>query len=137
MHPIHFYSYIIVTICISGSCIHQSLREDDYGESYRAGDIIGCYIRLDDVDPMTNNEIRFFKNGIDQGVAFTGFAMGLYFPAVSIYMKVGEFICYLFVIFLLAKTLKLTTEIFQRFIDFLCVLTVIKNYAIVRIKYTN
>ena len=52
--------------------------------------MIGCYIRLDDFDPMRNNEMRFYKNGRCQGVAFTGFAMGLYFPAVSVYMKVTK-----------------------------------------------
>ncbi|CAN0036101.1 unnamed protein product [Pylaiella littoralis] len=32
------------------------------------------------------NEIRFFKNGRDQGVAFSGIKPGTYFPAVSLYM---------------------------------------------------
>lgn len=56
------------------------------------GDVIGCYIRLDDLDPIRNNVMQFFKNGHCQGVAFTGFAMGLYFPAVSVYMKVRQLV---------------------------------------------
>lgn len=73
----------------SGAKVHASLREDDYGESYSEGDVIGCFIRLDETNSQ-NNEIRFFKNGKAQGVAYQGSMIetGIYFPAVSIYMAV-------------------------------------------------
>jgi hypothetical protein len=34
-----------------------------------------------------NNQIRFFKNGVDQGVAFKGADVpkGIYYPAISLY----------------------------------------------------
>lgn len=72
-----------------GSKIHASMRNDKYGEPFSKGDVIGCYIRLDSETPDAN-EMRFFKNGIDQGVAFKGkeISPGVFFPAVSTYMKV-------------------------------------------------
>ena len=75
-----------------GSRVHKSQRIDDYGESYSIGDVIGCYISLDD-NPQ-NNKIIFFKNGIEQGIAFFGEEIppGVYFPAVSLYMKVGFYL---------------------------------------------
>lgn len=38
------------------------------------------------------NQMRFFKNGKDQGIAYSGkdLPSGVYFPAVSLYMKVSE-----------------------------------------------
>lgn len=74
-----------------GSKVHDSLRHDNYGESYTIGDIIGCYIRLDDYN-ANNNQIIFYKNGCDQGVAYSGSEIpkGIYFPALSIYMKVKQ-----------------------------------------------
>jgi hypothetical protein len=71
---------------ISGSKIHNSLREDDYGDSFEPGDVIGCFISLDRADPR-GNEIRFVKNGVDQGTAYRGSSIvsGMYFPAVSVY----------------------------------------------------
>ena len=76
-------------VWLQGASVHASARNDLYGQSFAAGDVIGCYISLNDLDPL-RNEIRFFKNGVDQGVAFAGaiIASGVYFPAVSIYMKV-------------------------------------------------
>ena len=40
-----------------------------------------------DLEEISNNEIRFFKNGKDQGVAFRGdeIPMGVYFPAIAVY----------------------------------------------------
>lgn len=76
----------------TGSQVHRSLRVDHYGESYRDGDVIGCYLKL--VEEVSMNEIRFFKNGIDQGVAYSGeeIPSSVYFPAISLYMKVGPFL---------------------------------------------
>ena len=74
----------------TGSKIHCSNRDDNYGSSFGPGDIIGCYLFLDDQNPLTN-QMRFFKNGKDQGIAYSGKELppGVYFPAVSVYMKVS------------------------------------------------
>jgi len=71
---------------INGSKVHDGIRDDIYGESFGPGDIIGCCINLDDGAPE-NNQIRFFKNGKDQGIAFRGIeiAQGIYYPAISLY----------------------------------------------------
>jgi hypothetical protein len=71
-----------------GSRVHDSVRIDNYGAAYGEGDIIGCSIRLDEFDP-NNNEIRYFVNGKDQGVAFKGLEIprAMFFPAISLYMK--------------------------------------------------
>lgn len=46
--------------------------------------------KLDPTKPgikiVQGSEIRFFKNGIDQGVAFRNVYEGTYYPAVSLYM---------------------------------------------------
>lgn len=80
-HDIHGYSYRDT----SGSKINNSTRDDDYGESFGPGDIIGLYLKMDleEVD----NEMRFFKNGKDQGVAFRGkdIPLGVYYPAIAVY----------------------------------------------------
>jgi hypothetical protein len=78
-----------------GSKVHNSIREDKYGESYAPGDVVGCFIKLDDTNE-NNNEIRFFKNGKCQGVAYSGniITTAIYFPAVSIYMKVNLFVIF-------------------------------------------
>ena len=55
---------------INGSKCNNSKRIDNYGDSYSVGDVIGCLIKLN-ADPKLN-EMRFFKNGIDQGVAYSG-----------------------------------------------------------------
>ena len=70
--------------------MHKSVRVDNYGESFGVGDIIGCFIHLGDEQNTNSNRISFFKNGVDQGVAFSGSEIpsGVYFPAVSLYMKV-------------------------------------------------
>jgi Set1/Ash2 histone methyltransferase complex subunit ASH2 len=73
----------------AGSKIHRSIRTDHYGASFQAGDVVGCHIALFE-DPSLN-KISFYKNGVDQGVAFSGAEIpsGVYFPAVSLYMKVS------------------------------------------------
>jgi len=50
---------------ISGSTLHKGVRTDGYGDSYGPGDIIGCFLNLDPGN-VTNNQMRFFKNGVDQ-----------------------------------------------------------------------
>jgi hypothetical protein len=71
--------------------VHSSSRDDEYGKPFGPGDIIGCYLFLDDQNPLTN-QIRFFKNGKDQGIAYNGKELpsGVYFPAISLYMKVSD-----------------------------------------------
>jgi len=72
---------------ISGSKSHNSIRNDSFGESFGCGDIVGCFLSLDQHD-CSSNEMRFFKNGRDQGVAFSGKEIPkgfVYFPAISLY----------------------------------------------------
>ena len=64
-----------------GSAVHRSIRDDDYGETFGAGDVIGSMISLTVLappEPVQSTEappdpvegtIRFFKNGKDLGVA--------------------------------------------------------------------
>jgi hypothetical protein len=61
---------------------------DHYGEAYGPGDVVGCHIAL--FDDVTQNKISFFKNGVNQGAAFSGAEItpGIYYPAVSLYMQV-------------------------------------------------
>ena len=70
----------------SGSKVHSSHRIDNYGEAFGPGDIIGMYLYLD-IDDSSNNQMRFFKNGKDQGIAYKGkeIPQGVYFPAVSVF----------------------------------------------------
>ena len=77
-------------ILLSGSKVHSSNRDDNYGSAFGTGDIIGCYLFLDDQNPLTN-QMRFFKNGKDQGIAYNGKELpsGVYFPALSLYMEVS------------------------------------------------
>mmetsp|Transcript_16931 Transcript_16931/g.22384 ORF Transcript_16931/g.22384 Transcript_16931/m.22384 type:complete len:303 (+) Transcript_16931:76-984(+) len=99
---------------IAGSKVHQSLRHDNYGEEYgyseeiEHGDIVGFLIYLpprpkaeaDELSPSANessdstntvpnmpstSHIRFYKNGIDQGIAYENIPEGTYYPAVSLY----------------------------------------------------
>lgn len=85
--------YSAVYLIATGSKVHCSNRDDNYGSSFGPGDIIGCYLFLDDQNPLTN-QMRFFKNGKDQGIAYSGKELppGVYFPAVSVYMKVSFFL---------------------------------------------
>jgi Set1/Ash2 histone methyltransferase complex subunit ASH2 len=98
--------------CI-GSKVHGGVRDDKYGSSFGAGDIIGCFLHLDDQNVRSmscddslvlfsctcvlrimctqpgNNQMRFFKNGVDQGIAYQGKQVesGIYFPAISLYKQ--------------------------------------------------
>jgi Set1/Ash2 histone methyltransferase complex subunit ASH2 len=87
--PVGYDKYSFGYRDIQGSKIHNSIRIDNYGDSYHIGDVIGCYIYLDDVIPK-NNIMKFYKNGNDQGIAFKGneIPTGIYFPSISVYMKV-------------------------------------------------
>lgn len=78
----------------AGSKSHKSQRVDHYGEPYQPGDVIGCHIALN--EDVSLNSMSFYRNGVDQGVAYRGadIPAGIYFPAVSLYMKVT--ITYLF-----------------------------------------
>ena len=69
---------------MAGSKVNNSIRLDHYGEAFGPGDIIGCYLRLCQAD-SSKNEIRFFKNGKDQGVAYKEIPSGIFFPAVSLF----------------------------------------------------
>ncbi len=86
--PVGFDKYSFGYRDIGGSKVHNSTRDDNYGESFGPGDIIGCFIYLDDTD-ANNNQMRFFKNGKDQGVAYKGkdIPTSVYFPAISLYLK--------------------------------------------------
>lgn len=70
--------------------MHKSQRVDHYGEAYLPGDVVGCHIALFE-DPAQNS-MSFYRNGADQGVAFSGAEIpsGIYFPAVSLYMQVRK-----------------------------------------------
>lgn len=85
--PVGYDNYSFGYRDIGGSKVHKGVRDDKYGEEYGPGDIIGCYLHLDDKD-IARNQMRFFKNGKDQGLAFSGkdIPPGVYFPAVSLYM---------------------------------------------------
>lgn len=73
---------------VNGSKVHDSIRQDNYGEQFGPGDVIGCLLVLDDFNPSLNI-MRFFKNGVDQGVAFKGkdITSGIYFPAISLFQE--------------------------------------------------
>ncbi|KAI8607866.1 concanavalin A-like lectin/glucanase domain-containing protein [Chytriomyces sp. MP71] len=76
---------------------------DQFSYSYRdspeEGDVLGIMITLPTPTDMDNlfrtklmeklpgSEIRYFKNGVDLGVAFTDLYQGKYYPAVSSYMS--------------------------------------------------
>lgn len=87
--PVGFDRYSYGYRDIDGSKVHNSQRVDNYGESYAPGDIVGCYIHLEDTDREAENKMSFFKNGVCQGVCYSGAELpsGVYFPAVSLYMK--------------------------------------------------
>lgn len=75
---------------ILGRTSHARIMEE-YGAPFAEGDIIGCFLNLDTSRPE-DNEIRFFKNGVDQGQAYFGkeIPLGVYFPAVSLYGGVSR-----------------------------------------------
>jgi hypothetical protein len=82
-------SYEVSLSMLVGSQVHRSLRIDNYGEAYGPGDVIGCLIHLDDNEDL--NQISFYKNGVNQGIAYSGkeIPSAVYFPAISIYNQVG------------------------------------------------
>lgn len=48
-------------------------------------------MKLDEFNPE-NSEIRFFKNGVDLGIAYSGLEdipKGVYFPAISLFGMVS------------------------------------------------
>jgi len=55
-----------------------------YGATWTNGDVIGVAYNLDD------NEITFYKNGVSQGVAFTGITSLPVSPAISIFYGSGS-----------------------------------------------
>jgi hypothetical protein len=67
---------------VDGSLCHKSHLKA-YGESWEAEDVIGCYIVQEQLEG--ENQMEFYKNGISQGVAVTGFKTEKYYPAVSLY----------------------------------------------------
>ncbi|KAG5175653.1 concanavalin A-like lectin/glucanase domain-containing protein, partial [Tribonema minus] len=74
---------------LAGSRVHASLRHDGYGAPYGPGDVVGAQIVLagpSDPSGAPTSAIRFFVNGVDQGVAYTALAPAAYLPAVSLYM---------------------------------------------------
>lgn len=87
--PVGFDKFSFGYRDIGGSKVHNSQRADNYGAPYAAGDIVGCFIHLDDPSNQKANKMSFYKNGVDQGVAYSGndVPSGVYFPAVSLYMK--------------------------------------------------
>ena len=80
--PVGYDKFSFAYRDIEGSKVHNSQRVDHYGESFGRGDVIGCYLYITNhteageeegqSQPTRQNEIRFFKNGKDQGVAFSG-----------------------------------------------------------------
>lgn len=60
------------------SKLHESNRQP-YGETYSEGDVVGSLLAFAHV-----NTVRFFRNGVDQGVAFE-VPNALYYPAFSLY----------------------------------------------------
>jgi len=91
--PVGYDKYSFAYRDLAGSKVHNSHRVDHYGEPFGAGDIIGCYLSLSGHgDDLSKNEMRFFKNGKDQGVAYRGDELPsgagwVYYPAVSLYMR--------------------------------------------------
>lgn len=67
---------------VAGSRVHAGNRIDHYGEEFGPGDVIGCLIVL---TGNNRNHIRFFRNGVDQGIAFKRVPDGTYLPAFSLY----------------------------------------------------
>jgi hypothetical protein len=104
----HSYSYRNS----DGAVMHKS-RSRQYGEGFQKDDVIGFFILLTDtnesimeeeevpppptsvsavgkkkivsVDLNTGSQIRFFKNGVPQGIAFESIYKATYYPAVSLF----------------------------------------------------
>jgi hypothetical protein len=97
---------------IGGDVFHDGFSKS-YGGSYKAGDVIGCYIHLPRYDftqteseierfvehgvecewtqekiplvPLKGSFMKFYLNGKDQGIAFADLIVGKYYPAISVY----------------------------------------------------
>ncbi|MBM5802057.1 MAG: hypothetical protein FJ077_14800, partial [Cyanobacteria bacterium K_DeepCast_35m_m2_023] len=55
----------------------NNVSQVSYGASYTAGDTIGVAFDAD------NGSLTFYKNGVSQGVAYSGLAAGTYYPAIG------------------------------------------------------
>lgn len=97
---------------IKGDIFNKNERKD-YGRPYGKGDIIGCLIHLngyevkeyptkieemiqdgkefkfiETYEPILISQgsfIKFYQNGLDQGIAFKDIEAGKYYPAISLY----------------------------------------------------
>mmetsp|Transcript_9520 Transcript_9520/g.21447 ORF Transcript_9520/g.21447 Transcript_9520/m.21447 type:complete len:223 (+) Transcript_9520:244-912(+) len=83
--PVGFDRHSFAYRDVQGSKVHDSDRQS-YGESYGPGDVVGCSLTMNE-DP-SRTRLCFYKNGVSQGVAYSGaeVPLGVYFPAVSLYM---------------------------------------------------
>ena len=105
-YDLNSYSYRDV----NGAVFHESMGRD-YGEPYGPGDVIGVLLTMGDPPGSrrerqrcraangveyiveeerqrivsTGSEMRFFKNGVAQGVAFEGVWAEVYYPAASLF----------------------------------------------------
>jgi hypothetical protein len=78
---------------VDGTKFHQAIGRP-YGDSFGVGDVVGCHLHLPTSSARTAESgvfhpgarISFFKNGVNQGVAFAPLLRGQYFPAVSLFM---------------------------------------------------
>jgi Set1/Ash2 histone methyltransferase complex subunit ASH2 len=61
--PVGFDKFSFGYRDIGGSKLHNSVRVDHYGAPYAAGDIVGCFIHLDDPSNQKANKMCFYKNG--------------------------------------------------------------------------
>ena len=52
-----------------------------YGATYASGDVIGVAFDAD------AGSLTFYKNGVSQGVAYTGLTSGPYFPVIGVYLE--------------------------------------------------
>jgi len=76
----------------SGSKIHNNSRDNSYGSSYAADDIIGTALDLD------NGTLTFYKNNSSQGQAYSGidaslgwgFGQGSYYATNGIVVNFGQ-----------------------------------------------
>lgn len=76
------YSWMYLNL--DGSKWNNS-SSSSYGSSYGIGDVIGIAFDAD------NGNLTFYKNGVSQGVAFTGLTSGPYFYAVGAHSQTAVF----------------------------------------------
>ncbi|XP_073235045.1 set1/Ash2 histone methyltransferase complex subunit ASH2-like isoform X3 [Porites lutea] len=84
-----------------GTRFHES-KGKHYSDGYSSGDVIGFFISLPlnnrrpaeflpptfkdkNLKPLLGSQIKFFKNGVCQGVAWQDIHEGTYYPAVSVF----------------------------------------------------